>query len=452
MLSVIGQGGMGTVWLARDERLRREVAVKQLLLPPGRNAAGTAQLRERMEREALAMAQVRHRGIVTVHDVLAEDDQPWIVMEYLRADSLDEFVRSRGPLPPRLAAEMGGQVLDALVAVHQSGILHRDIKPSNVLLTRDGQAVITDFGIATFDGAATLTESGQVIGSPAYMAPEVVNGHRATAASDLWSLGATLFFTVEGRSPYQRETAVAVLAALIIEEPPTPENAGLLGPAIASVLRRDPTERASAAELALLLGAAAAPAGAVPSRPDPERTVRVRPAYGATPDRSTPVKEPGQSAPALRNRRSGKTDQDFGRFWSSPVKWSGAKKAAAALGVCALAASVFIAWLNGERDDSSRRPTAVSATPAPKGTSVAGRVPTLRITCVLDTCAHVLVRAQDVGALLDRELTAGEQVQFFDARLDVVLEDASLPEVDVNGVPRDWGKPGERQEFSVTRE
>ncbi len=253
LLSVIGEGGMGTVWRAEDERLRREVAVKEMHVPKG---PGATALCERMEREALAMARVRHRGIVTIYDVVFEDDKPWIIMELLDAVGLDRLVRTQGPLRPARAARIGAEVLDALRAVHRAGILHRDVKPSNVLLSGDGHAVLTDFGVATFDGATTLTESGQVIGSPAYMAPEVAKGERATTASDMWSLGATLYFAVEGSAPYRRDSAVATIAALITQDPPAPVNAERLGAAILGALCRDVSNRATADELARLLGSA----------------------------------------------------------------------------------------------------------------------------------------------------------------------------------------------------
>ncbi|SEF93302.1 Serine/threonine protein kinase [Thermomonospora echinospora] len=243
--TVVGRGGMGTVWQAYDTMLDREVAVKEVLLPPGLSPADRDVLYERTFREARASARLNHSSVVTVHDVLNEGGRPWLVMEFVRARSLQDLI-DEGPVPPRRAAEIGRQTLDALRHAHGKGILHRDVKPSNVLITDEGRAVLTDFGIAQVEGDATLTQTGLVMGSPAYIPPERAQGERAVPASDLWALGATLYAAVEGRSPYERSDAMASLAAVLSEPVPPPRNAGPLRDVLMGLLAREPRYRLTA--------------------------------------------------------------------------------------------------------------------------------------------------------------------------------------------------------------
>ena len=243
LIAPVGRGGMGTVWRARDEMLDREVAVKEVLLRQDLGDREREERHRRTLREARASARLNHPGVVTVHDVVDEDDRPWIVMELVRARSLQEIVDSDGTLPPRRVAGIGRQVVSALRAAHATGILHRDVKPANVLITDEGRAVLTDFGIAQVAGDATLTQTGLLVGSPAYMAPERVKGERAIPASDLWALGATLYTACEGRPPHHRSDAMAVLAAVMTQEAPPPRNAGPLAPVLHGLLRPDPVER-----------------------------------------------------------------------------------------------------------------------------------------------------------------------------------------------------------------
>jgi serine/threonine protein kinase len=203
-------------------------------------------LYQRTFREARASARLSHPGVVTVHDVIEEDGRPWIVMELVRARSLQDVIDEDGPVTPRTAADIGRQVLAALSHAHQAGILHRDVKPSNVLITEDGRAVLTDFGIAQVEGDATLTQTGLVMGSPAYIPPERVQGERAVPASDLWALGATLYAAVEGKAPYERSDAMSALAAALTEEVPPPRNAGSLRRVLHGLLARTPAERMTA--------------------------------------------------------------------------------------------------------------------------------------------------------------------------------------------------------------
>lgn len=188
LLERIGQGGMGVVWRARDMRLDREVAVKEVVLPQGLEEAERTRLYARVEREAKAAARLDHPGIVTVHTVVEEDDRPWIVMRLVRGRSLDQVLRERGPLPPHRVAAIGRQPAGALRAAHAAGVVHRDVKPANVLLEED-RAVLTDFGIAVVAGEETLTRTGGLIGSPAYLSPEQARGLRVGPPTDLWSLG-----------------------------------------------------------------------------------------------------------------------------------------------------------------------------------------------------------------------------------------------------------------------
>ncbi|GAA3024832.1 serine/threonine-protein kinase [Streptosporangium longisporum] len=252
LVSPVGRGGMGVVWHAHDVLLDRDVAVKELILPFGLDHAGKQVAHRRMLREARSAARLSHPGIVTVHDVVEEDGRPWIVMELVRAWSLEQAVRQSGPLPVIQAAEIGVRVLDALRHAHAAGIMHRDVKPGNVLLTSD-RVVLTDFGIAAIEGDVAITQTGLMMGSPAYVPPERLSGRPITQASDLWSFGATLYAAVEGRPPYEGPDAMAVLGAILTQEPARPRRAGALITVIEGLLRKDPDERMTAAQVAELL-------------------------------------------------------------------------------------------------------------------------------------------------------------------------------------------------------
>ncbi|MFC0042376.1 serine/threonine-protein kinase [Actinomadura rayongensis] len=271
LVSVVGHGGMGTVWRAHDETLDREVAVKEVQLHPSLDDAERRERHRRTLREARASARLNHPGVVTVHDVVDADDRPWIVMELVDARSLQEVIDEDGPLAPDRAAGIGRQLVAALRAAHAIGILHRDVKPANVLLTRDGRAVLTDFGIAQLAGDATLTRTGLIMGSPAYMSPERVRGEKALPASDLWALGATLYAAVEGRPPHHRTDAMAVLAAVMTQPPDPPRNAGALAPVLFGLLDADPVRRltADAADAALAAVAAGQATAPLPYAPPP---------------------------------------------------------------------------------------------------------------------------------------------------------------------------------------
>lgn len=243
LLSPIGRGGMGTVWRAMDELLRREVAVKEVHAPAGLSSDDVERTYARLEREAWAAARVANRNVVTVYDVATDDDRPWIVMELVRGISLADLLDAEGPLPPRRAAHIGAEVLSALRAAYAVGVLHRDVKPANVLLSNDDRVVLTDFGIATVEGSSALTLTGEVIGSPEFLAPERALGRTPGLASDLWSLGVLLYAEVEGHSPFRHDTPLSTLRAIVDEELPPPLHAGPLAPVIEGLLRKDPAER-----------------------------------------------------------------------------------------------------------------------------------------------------------------------------------------------------------------
>jgi serine/threonine protein kinase len=253
LLALLGRGGMGTVWHAHDELLDRDVAVKEVLLSLELSDEEREVLCQRTMREARAAARLSHPNVVMVYDVVEEEGRPWIIMQFLPSRSLAQAVREEGPLPPRRVAEIGLQVLAALKAAHAAGILHRDVKPSNVLLTEDGRVVLTDFGIATLEGDPSLTKSGILLGAPAYIAPERVQGHHEGPESDLWSLAATLYTAVEGRPPYDCGAAVATLTAVVTQEPAPPRLAGPLWSVLDGMLRKDPAERISTVDAQWLL-------------------------------------------------------------------------------------------------------------------------------------------------------------------------------------------------------
>ncbi|WP_030442142.1 serine/threonine-protein kinase [Actinoplanes subtropicus] len=255
----LGEGGMGRVWLARDVVLDRDVAVKEVVLPPDLVARERDALRRRTLREARAAARLTHRNVAQVFDVFEADGHPWIVLEHVRSRSLQEVLDAEGPLEPRRVAEIGLAVLAALRAAHRAGVRHRDVKPSNVLLAGDGRVVLTDFGIATIEDDGNTTSSELLLGSPQFMAPERALRGESGPASDLWSLGATLYAAVEGRPPYQRPSAVGTLMALAAEEPEPPHRAGKLRPVLDGLLRKDPEERIDAEEARRRLLRAAEP-------------------------------------------------------------------------------------------------------------------------------------------------------------------------------------------------
>ncbi|WP_307543941.1 serine/threonine-protein kinase [Streptomyces sp. V3I8] len=262
LLSPLGEGGMGTVWRARDEVLRREVAIKEVRAPSGLAADKIQRMYTRLEREAWAAARITARNVITVHDVVTDGDRPWIVMELVRGRSLADLLEAQGTLSPQETARIGAEVLNALRAAHEADVLHRDVKPANVLLADDDRVILSDFGIAMVLGDTALTMTGEVVGSPEYLAPEQALGRSLGPATDLWSLGVLLHTAVQGRSPFRQDSALGTLRAVVDDEPPVADRAGPLTPVIEGLLRKDPAERASAEQTARHLRLIAA--GATP--------------------------------------------------------------------------------------------------------------------------------------------------------------------------------------------
>jgi serine/threonine protein kinase len=245
----LGQGSMGTVWEAFDEFLRRPVAVKEVLLPPGIPDAEADELRERTLREARAIAALSHPNVITLHDVVRENGEPFVVTEYMPAHSLAELLRTLGPLAAGAGAAIGVAVAAGLAAAHEVGITHRDVKPGNVLVGGNGQVKLTDFGIARNVSEHTMTRTGIMLGSPAYIAPEVAAGREVTPAADLWGLGATLFAVLEGRVPYDLSgSALEIINAVVHGEVPRPGSTGPLAEVVVALMAKEPADRISLAE------------------------------------------------------------------------------------------------------------------------------------------------------------------------------------------------------------
>ncbi|GHB63980.1 protein kinase [Streptomyces cirratus] len=317
LLGPLGRGGMGIVWRARDEVLGREVAVKEVRAPAGPDPAEAERMYRRLEREAWAAARISHRGVVTVYDVATEDGRPWIVMELVRGLSLADVLEAEGPMTAQRAAHIGEQVLAALRSAHESGVVHRDVKPANVLIANDGRVLLGDFGIASLEGSSSITMTGEVVGSPEFLAPARALGRSPGPASDLWSLGVLLYAAVEGASPFRRDTAMATLRAVVEGEPPTPHRAGPLAPVLEGLLRKDPDRRLPAAEAARMLrvigtggtvppdgavGTVRSPDGPVPGPDAPTAALPERSPYGPAP--TTPLAT-RDAAPRSGRRRAG---------------------------------------------------------------------------------------------------------------------------------------------------
>lgn len=262
LTSRLGHGGMGTVWRAHDDVVERDVAVKEPRLPQNLSEAERQVMYQRMRREARTAASIDHPSVVTIHDVVVENGQPWIVMELVQGRSLADVLKE-GTLDAREAARIGHAVVGALDAAHQRGVLHRDVKPDNVLLGRFDRVVLTDFGIAQVEGEQQLTETGAFVGSPEYIAPERVLGQRPGPESDLWSLGVVLYAATEGVSPFRRSNTPATLQAVLSVEPQRPvyaaNGSGALGMTITRLLQKEPGRRPDAGEVRATLADVARP-------------------------------------------------------------------------------------------------------------------------------------------------------------------------------------------------
>lgn len=368
----IGAGGMGVVWRAHDLRLNRTVAVKQLLLGPGLSARDADESRARAMREGRIAARLQHPHAINVFDVAlgpdlegGEEHQPWLVLEYLPSRSLAD-VLDGGPLPPLEVARIGRQVADALAAAHRAGIVHRDVKPGNVLIGANGTVKITDFGIARATWDSTVTRTGVLAGTPAYFAPEVARGEAPDPASDVFSLGATLYTAVEGTPPFgQEKNALALLRIISEGHLRPPRNAGILSSLLIQMLRYDPAQRPEMAVSRDLLGRIAAKGIETPAAP---------PAI-AEPDTSH---VPDSAAPPEATPPQPVTDPQDRSWWQR-------RRVLAAVSVLliAVAGIVLVLAFGGSEDSPTAAPTptpatasATAATPAPSPEDPTGTEPT----------------------------------------------------------------------------
>ncbi|WP_433755014.1 protein kinase domain-containing protein [Nocardia sp. CA-135398] len=276
----IGTGAMGVVWRATDVRLRRTVAVKQLVLAPGLSRSQALEAKLRAMREGRIAARLHHPNAITVFDVAEEDGQPWLVMEYMNAPSLAAKLAGKRTLAPTEVARIGAQAAGALAAAHDAGIMHRDVKPANLLVGDDGTVKITDFGISRAVGDVTVTATGFLAGTPAYLAPEVARGENPEPASDVFALGSTLYAAVEGSPPFgEGDNALAVLHAAARAQIPPPRHAGELGPVLMRLLAASIDGRPNMREAKEALEAVAA--GRTPALVSTPTVTRVLPAPGA---------------------------------------------------------------------------------------------------------------------------------------------------------------------------
>ena len=299
----LGGGAMGTVWSGTDELLRRPVAVKEIRLPPGMPEEEAAELRERALREARAIAVVTHPGVVTLYDVAREDGEPYVVMELVPSQSLATLLHEHGALDDPQLALVTDSVAAALDAAHRAGIIHRDVKPGNVLIGDTGQVKLSDFGISRNIAEPTLTRTGIMLGTPAYIAPETVAGDPLTSAADLWGLGATLFAASEGVPPYDTEDdPLATITSVVHDDVPTPTRSGPIAEVISGLMVKDPAQRMALHEARRLVQPLLPESH---SRPfdmllDPEApTLRVRKPAPPASTREEPESRPEPEAPAL---------------------------------------------------------------------------------------------------------------------------------------------------------
>ncbi|GGI78493.1 hypothetical protein GCM10011581_14540 [Saccharopolyspora subtropica] len=313
MQEQIGSGAMGVVWRAVDERLHRTVAVKQLLLQPGYTPEETEEARQRSMREGRIAARLQHQNAIVVFDVAEDEGQPVLVMEYLPSRSLASVIDEQGVLPPMQVARIGVQVAAALAAAHMAGIVHRDLKPGNILLGDNGIAKITDFGISRAIGDVAVTKSGILAGTPAYLAPEVALGRDPAPASDVFSLGSTLYAAIEGEPPFGvDENAISLLHRVARGQFEPPRQAGPMTPALMQLLRPDPVDRPTMAQARDLLQAVidgrpipnASPSAGWQRPPAPQapRTPAAATRLGG-PSMSNPPTRVGAAAPAVEPQR-----------------------------------------------------------------------------------------------------------------------------------------------------
>ena len=259
IIGPLGKGGMGDVYRARDNRLRREVALKML----SDSAVNDSESLARFDRETHAVAALNHPNILAIHDSGSHNGVPYAVTELLEGETLAERLRS-GPLAPPRATEIACQIAEGLAAAHAKGVIHRDIKPENVFLTHDGRAKILDFGIARIENLATLSpgrasqksSSAILIGTAGYVSPEQVRGKRADARSDVFSMGTVYFEMLTGKRAFVRDSPVETLGAVLRDDPRKSPDAAKVPPKLAPILFRclekDPADRYQSARDVLI--------------------------------------------------------------------------------------------------------------------------------------------------------------------------------------------------------
>ncbi|MCP2331540.1 serine/threonine-protein kinase [Actinoalloteichus caeruleus] len=372
LLDELGRGGMGIVWRAEDRVIGRQVAIKELRLPEGIPPEERGVFEERVLREARTAGRLNDPAVVTVYDVVSDEGMTMIVMELIAAPTLSQVVQGQGPLPPHQVVSMGRQLLAALNTAHQAGVVHRDVKPSNIMLLPDGRVKLTDFGIAQAAEDPRLTTSGTLIGSMAYMAPERIRDSAATPGSDLWALGATLFFAVEGRAPFERPTTASTLHAIMTEVPFLTRCQGPLASAISGLLVGNPEGRLGPRQVGGLLDTAAGGTG---------------PQGGPGPTPHLPAGQPGPSTHPF--------GQHSGPLAPARPGWSWKRT-----GISLLAAGMVFAaglltdrWLLTEREPTPPHP----AMDAPMSYGRDGEIPVFDLT------------ADEGSSCSTGELRAGQQ-------------------------------------------
>jgi eukaryotic-like serine/threonine-protein kinase len=318
LLDRVGSGGMGVVWEGRDERLERRVALKQLHRQSGASTREAELANQRAMREARLTARLQHPHAVPVFDAVEQDGQLWIVMPFIPAITLAAVLEQGGPLQPDEAAKVGAEVASALAAAHAVGIVHRDVKPGNIFIAEDGAALISDFGIARALGDATLTSSGMIHGTPAYLSPEVARGSEANFASDVFSLGSTLYSALEGSPPFGTgDNTIALLHRVASGQFPPPQHSGPLTPVIMHMLSTDTHDRPSMSAVADALsrlatqgssGEEALTLAASDEGPKDEETTPAAysgrdPRQASGPSPAAAPKSPAASAPASQAQR-----------------------------------------------------------------------------------------------------------------------------------------------------
>ena len=353
---LIGTGAMGVVWQARDELLNRVIAVKKLLIQPGLEPARADEARRRAMREGRVAARLHHPHVIGVFDVVVDDDLPVLVMEYLPSRSLAELMSERGQLPAEEVARIGAQAASALAAAHDAGVVHRDVKPANILIAHDGSTKITDFGISHATGDVVVTQTGMVAGTPAYLAPEVARGTKPSPASDVFSLGATLYAAVEGTPPFggAGENSLSLLHKVAAGQFPPPQQAGVLAGTLRKMMQPDAAERASVREAEQLLTQAAA-------GQQPTAVLGAWPGAEAPTDAMNPPTLPG--VPPLTEYGEPVPEE------TEPPKRSGRRWAIVALVVALLAGIGLAAYFLFDGDDP--RSETVELTPAAMEQAVA---------------------------------------------------------------------------------